>query len=106
MNGSYTGSAFNIQNSDIDNVSVIFNSCLPSISTNSLISALSGGKSGTAVAFPFHSFYITLNTFHSEVSVTLSHSETGVIILAQFAPVGHTGATCFTFHCAHLIAQR
>lgn len=69
---------------------------------------LPGGESGEAVAFPFHPFYTISNTFHSEVSVTLAHNETGVIILAQFAPVVHTGATstCGTFHCAHLITWR
>lgn len=94
-----------IEISDIVNVLVIFNCCLSSISTNSLIPVFSGGKSGWAVAFSFHSFYLTLNTFHSEVSVTLSHNETGVITLAQFSPVVHTGATstCLTFHRAHLI---
>lgn len=94
--------------SDTVNVSVISNCCSSSISTNSQISVLPGGESGEAVAFPFHPFYTISNTFHSEVSVTLSHNETGVIILAQFAPVVHTGATstCDTFHCAHLITRR
>lgn len=68
MNGSYTGSAFNIQNSDIDNVSVIFNSCLPSISTNSLISAdIVRRQIGHSSGFPFplilyHFKYISLRS--------------------------------------------
>lgn len=56
------------------------------------------------MAFHFHSFYISLNIFHSEVSGTLSHNETGVIILAQFGPVVQPGATS-TFHRAHLIIR-